>query len=106
VTCLVICVLQLEYKNIKSLRKGTFLLTQIGSVGTVGPPARHVGAVLLEVSTHQSVESLVARGVLDEPRLVAEAVPAILPLAVEVRLVLSVAAVLVLAVLVEPGQLA
>lgn len=45
-----------------------------------------------------------ARRVLHEPRLVAERVAAVLPHAVEVGLVLPVAAVRVLAVLVEPVE--
>lgn len=73
-----------------------------GRVHAVRPVARHVGAELLEVAAHERVQALVARGVLHEARLVAERVAAVLPHAVEVRLVFPVAAVRVLAVLVEP----
>lgn len=77
-------------------------VAQVGGVGAVRPAAGHVGAVLLEVAAHQRVEALVSGRVLHESGLVAEAVAAVLSLTVEVGLVLPVAAVLVVAVLVEP----
>ena len=72
-------------------------------VDAIGSAAVDVGPELLEVAAHQGVETLVARRVLHEARLVAETVAAVDAHAVEVRLVLPVAAVGVLAVLVEPG---
>lgn len=73
-----------------------------GGVDAVGSAAVDVGPELLEVATHQGVKALVASRVLHEARLVAETVAAVNAHAVEVRLVLPVAAVGVLAVLVEP----
>ena len=58
----------------------------------------------LELVTTQSVQPLVPRGVLDEPGLVAKPVVAVLPHAVEVRLVLSVVAASKAAILVEPSS--
>jgi len=71
-------------------------------VDTIWPAAGHVGPVLGEVSPHEGVQTVVPSRVLHEAGLVAEGVAAVLPHAVEVRLVLAVAAVRVLAVLVEP----
>lgn len=71
-------------------------------VRALGPSAGHVRPVLLEIATHQGVQTLVPRCVLHETRLVAERVAAVLSHAVEVGLVLPVAAVRVPAVFVEP----
>lgn len=74
---------------------------QRGRVRALCPPARHVRSVLLEVATHQGVEALVSRRVLDETSFVAERVAAVLTHAVEMRLMLPVTAVGIPAVLVE-----
>ena len=73
-------------------------------IRTARPVARHVGPVLRKVPTHERVQALVPRRVLHEARLVAERVTAIAARAMEVGLVLPVAAVRVPAVLVEPGS--
>lgn len=65
------------------------------------PPTRHVRSVLLEIATHQGVETLVSRRVLDETSFVAERVPAVLTHAVEMRLMFPVTAVGIPAILVE-----
>ena len=59
----------------------------------------------LELVPAESVQPLVPGRVLDEPRLVAEPVVAVLPHAVEVGLVLSVVAVGELTVLIEPASI-
>ena len=59
----------------------------------------------LELVPAQRVQPLVPGRVLDEPRLVAEPVVAVLPHAVEVGLVLSVVAVGELTVLIEPASI-
>lgn len=74
---------------------------QRGRVRALRPAARHVCPVLLEIAAHQGVETLVPRRVLNETRLVAERVAAVLTHAVEVRLMLPVTAVGIPAVLVE-----
>ena len=79
-------------------------LTECVGVDAGVPTAGDVGAILDEVAAHQRVQPLVARRVLHEAGLVAEAVPTVLPDAVEVRLVLPIAAVRVLAVFVEPRE--
>lgn len=67
--------------------------------------ARYIRSVLLKVAAHQGVQSFVASSVLYEAGFVAERVSAVLTHAVEVRLVLPVAAVGIPAVFVEaePG---
>ena len=55
----------------------------------------------LELVPTEGVQPLVPGGVLDEPRLVAEAIVAVLPHAVEVCLVLAVVTVGKLTVLIE-----
>lgn len=74
---------------------------QRGRVRALRPPTRHVGPVLLEIATHQGVEPLVSRRVLDETSFVAERVATVLTHAVEMRLVFPVTAVGIPAVLVE-----
>lgn len=71
-------------------------------VRTLSSAAGHVGAILLKVAAHQGVQALVSRGVLHETRLVAERVAAVLAHAVKVSLMLSVAAMRIPAILVEP----
>ena len=68
------------------------------------PPAGDASEPLELVPT-EGVQPLVPGGVLDEPRLVAEPVVAVLPHAVEVGLVLSVVAVGELTVLIEPASI-
>ena len=55
----------------------------------------------LELVPTEGVQPLVPGGVLDEPRLVAEAIVAVFPHAVEVCLVLPVVAVCKMAILIE-----
>ena len=68
------------------------------------PPAGNASEAL-ELVPAQRVQPLVPGRVLDEPRLVAEPVVAVLPHAVEVGLVLSVVAVGELTVLIEPASI-
>jgi len=70
-------------------------------VRALSPAAGYVGTILLEITAHQGVQPLVPRGMLHEAGLVAKRVTAILAHAVEVSLMLSVAAVRVPAVFVE-----
>lgn len=70
-------------------------------VRALSSSARHVRAVLLKISAHQSVQALVSRRVLNETGLVAKRVSAVLSHAVEMRLMLAIAAVRVATVLVE-----
>lgn len=72
-----------------------------GNVFATGISAVHVGAELLEITAHQLVQALVSGGVLDEPRLVAEAVEAIIAQAMKVALVVAIPAHHELTVLVE-----
>ena len=64
------------------------------------PPAGDASEPLELVPT-EGVQPLVPGGVLDEPRLVAEAIVAVFPHAVEVCLVLPVVAVCELAIFIE-----
>ena len=64
-------------------------------------PAAGDTSEALELVPTEGVEPLVPGGVLDEPRLVAEPVVAVLPHAVEVCLVLAVVTVGKLTVLIE-----
>lgn len=70
-------------------------------VRALSPAARHIGPVLLEVTSHQGVQSLVSRGVLHEASFVAERVTAVLAHTVEMSLMLSIAAMRISAVFVE-----
>lgn len=72
-----------------------------GSVGALDPSAGNVGSVLLEIATHQGVQTFVSSRVLDETCFVAEGVAAVLAHTVEMSLVFPVPAVGVPAVLVE-----
>lgn len=80
------------------------LFTYHRGVHTVGASTADVGAELVEVSTHESVETLMSRCVLYKPGLVTEGVATVLPHAVEVCLVLPVATVRILTILIEPGN--
>ena len=64
------------------------------------PPAGNSSEPLELVPT-EGVQPLVPGGVLDEPRLVAEAIVAVFPHTVEVCLVLPVVAVCKMAILIE-----
>ena len=64
-------------------------------------PAAGDSSEPLELVPTEGVEPLVPGGVLDEPRLVAEPVVAVLPHAVEVGLVLPVVAVGELTIFIE-----
>ena len=64
-------------------------------------PAAGDSSEALELVPTEGVQPLVPGGVLDEPRLVAEAIVAVLPHAVEVGLVLPVVAVCKMAILIE-----
>ena len=64
-------------------------------------PAAGDSSEALELVPTEGVEPLVPGGVLDEPRLVAEPVVAVLPHAVEVGLVLPVVAVGELTIFIE-----
>ena len=64
-------------------------------------PAAGDSSEALELVPTEGVEPLVPGGVLDEPRLVAEPVVAVLPHAVEVGLVLPVVAVGEVTIFVE-----
>lgn len=75
-------------------------------VRALSSAARHIGAILLEVATHQGVQALVSCGMLHETRFVAERIAAVLAHAVEVSLMLSVAAMRIPAILVEPEPVA
>lgn len=81
----------------------TFLggTSRLHSVFTALVAAIHVGTELLEITSHQLVKALVSGRVLHEPCLIAEAVEAIISEAVEVALVIPVAACRKLAVLVK-----
>ena len=98
--------------------------TQASRVQAFGSATSYVGAILLKIATHQCVEAFVSSRVLkqkndgsslakkffvvinekylNESRLIAETVAAIRSHAVEMRLVLPVATVGILAVFVEP----
>lgn len=71
-------------------------------IRALSPPTRHVGPILLEITPHQGIQSLVPRGMLYKTSFVAERITTILTHAVEVCLMLSVAAMMIPAVLVEP----
>ena len=64
-------------------------------------PAAGDSSEALELVPTEGVEPLVPGGVLDEPRLVAEPVVAVLPHAMEVGLMLPVVAVSELTVFIE-----
>lgn len=70
-------------------------------VRALSPAAGHVGPVLLEITTHQGVQSLVSRGMLHEASFVAERIAAVLTHAVEMCLMLSITAMRISAVFVE-----
>ena len=76
------------------------MLVQLAVVPAAGDPPEP-----LELVPAERVQPLVPGRVLDEPRLVAEPVVAVLPHAVEVGLVLPVVAVGELTVLIEPASI-
>lgn len=88
---------------LQAMKMRRFVLhrAQRGGVRALGPTAGHVRSVLLKIAAHQGVQSLVSGGVLNETRLVAERVAAVLSHAMEMGLMFPVTAMGVPAVLVE-----
>lgn len=74
---------------------------EIFVVSAVRESAMHVRSELLEVVAHQLIESLVPGGMLNETRFVTKRVEAIFPNAVEVTLMVAIAAVRKVAVLIK-----
>lgn len=64
------------------------LLTKVAGVSTILSATEDICSILLEVPAHERVQTLMARRVLHESRLVAERVPAVAARAVEMRLML------------------
>lgn len=91
---------EVALKTVK-MRRLVLHRTKGRRVRALSPAAGHVGPVLLEITAHQGIQSLVPRGMLHEASFVAERVAAVLTHAVKMCLMLSVTAMRVPAVFVE-----
>lgn len=87
--------------NLNFLLGLCYELTKIGCVRTIHPTTGHIGAILLKIASHQSIKSFVACSMLHKSGLIAKTVSTILSLTVEMRLMFSVSAVLVLTIFVK-----